>query len=41
MVDMIDPQIGESILAPECGTGGFLTCALDNLSIKEGFDQSS
>ncbi len=41
MVDMIDPQIGESILDPACGTGGFLTCALDNLSIKEGFDQSS
>lgn len=41
MVDMIDPQIGETILDPACGTGGFLTCALDNLSIKEGFDESS
>jgi len=29
MVDMIDPQIGESVLDPACGTGGFLTCTLD------------
>lgn len=41
MVDMIDPEIGESVLDPACGTGGFLTCALDNLSKKDGFDQSS
>ena len=41
MVDIIDPQIGETILDPACGTGGFLTCALDNLSRKDGFDQSS
>jgi len=41
MVDIIYPEIGESILDPACGTGGFLTCALDNLSKKDGFDQSS
>lgn len=41
MVDIIDPQIGETILDPACGTGGFLTCALDNLSKKDGFDESS
>lgn len=41
MVDMIDPQIGESVLDPACGTGGFLTCTLDNLSKNDEFDQSS
>jgi len=34
MVEMIDPQIGETILDPACGTGGFLTCALQHLSKK-------
>ena len=29
MVDMINPQLGESILDPACGTGGFLTCTID------------
>lgn len=41
MVDMINPQIGESILDPACGTGGFLTCSLENLSKKDGFDETS
>ncbi|WP_411029346.1 N-6 DNA methylase [Spongiimicrobium sp. 3-5] len=41
MVDVIDPQIGETVLDPACGTGGFLTCTLDNLSKKDGFDQNS
>lgn len=31
MVDMIDPQLGESILDPACGTGGFLTCSIDHV----------
>ncbi|GAB1354207.1 type I restriction-modification system subunit M [Erysipelotrichia bacterium] len=31
MVDMIDPQPGESILDPACGTGGFLTNAIAHL----------
>lgn len=29
MVDMVDPQFGEIILDPACGTGGFLSCALE------------
>ncbi len=41
MVDIINPQIGETVLDPACGTGGFLTCTLDNLSKKDGFDESS
>lgn len=31
MVDMIDPKLGESILDPACGTGGFLTCTLEHV----------
>ncbi|MCB5286203.1 MAG: type I restriction-modification system subunit M [Candidatus Cloacimonetes bacterium] len=31
MVDMINPQLGETILDPACGTGGFLTCAIEHL----------
>lgn len=30
-VDMIDPQLGEKILDPACGTGGFLTCAIEHI----------
>lgn len=29
MVEMIDPRLGEEILDPACGTGGFLTSALE------------
>lgn len=29
MVDIVNPQIGESVLDPACGTGGFLTCAIE------------
>lgn len=35
MVDMIDPQLGEKILDPACGTGGFLTCAIEHLRNQE------
>ncbi|PMS15556.1 DNA methyltransferase [Trinickia dabaoshanensis] len=31
MVDQINPQLGERILDPACGTGGFLACALEHL----------
>lgn len=31
MVDMIDPELGEIILDPACGTGGFLVCAIEKL----------
>ena len=30
-VDMINPQLGEAVLDPACGTGGFLTCAYEHL----------
>jgi type I restriction enzyme M protein len=32
MVDMINPQLGETVLDTACGTGGFLTCAIDHVS---------
>ena len=41
MVEMVNPKIGESILDPACGTGGFLTCSLDHLSLQKGFDKAS
>jgi type I restriction enzyme M protein len=31
MVDILKPQLGESLLDPACGTGGFLTCVIDAL----------
>jgi type I restriction enzyme M protein len=31
LVDMLNPQLGEKILDPACGTGGFLTCTIEHL----------
>lgn len=31
MVDMTDPQLGQTVLDPACGTGGFLVCALEHM----------
>ena len=31
MVDMVNPKLGEKILDPACGTGGFLTCSINHL----------
>lgn len=31
VVDMVDPQLGEVILDPACGTGGFLVNALEHI----------
>jgi len=31
MVDMTKPQLGEKVLDPACGTGGFLTSSLEHL----------
>ncbi|WP_374686379.1 N-6 DNA methylase [Promineifilum sp.] len=31
MTDMTAPRLGESVLDPACGTGGFLVCALESL----------
>ncbi|WP_432823428.1 N-6 DNA methylase [Trichloromonas sp.] len=31
MVDMVDPHLGEKILDPACGTGGFLSCSIEHV----------
>ena len=31
MTEVIDPQLGETVLDPACGTGGFLTCAIEHI----------
>jgi len=31
MVDMVAPELGEAVLDPACGTGGFLTCTIEHL----------
>src|SRR5258705_1370215 len=31
IVEQINPRLGESILDPACGTGGFLVCAIEHL----------
>lgn len=34
MTDMTDPQLGQVVLDPACGTGGFLVCALEHIRSK-------
>lgn len=38
ITDMVDPKLEECILDPACGTGGFLTCSIENLKkqLKKG-----
>jgi type I restriction enzyme M protein len=31
MTDMTNPRLGEKVLDPACGTGGFLVCALESI----------
>jgi type I restriction enzyme M protein len=31
MVDMVHPRLGETVLDPACGTGGFLICSLEHI----------
>ncbi len=40
-VDMVDPKLGEKIIDPACGTGGFLACAIEHVRskyVKDGKD---
>lgn len=42
IVDMVDPKLGESVFDPACGTGGFLTCAIEHVRkkyVKSGKDE--
>jgi type I restriction enzyme M protein len=34
VVDQIDPQLGERVIDPACGTGGFLVCAIEHVRAK-------
>jgi len=34
LTELINPKPGERVLDPACGTGGFLTCALEHLKAK-------
>ena len=38
MTEMVNPMLGEKVLDPACGTGGFLTCAINHLR-QQGLDQ--
>lgn len=31
LTDMVNPRLGEKVLDPACGTGGFLTCTIEHL----------
>lgn len=31
IVEQVDPRLGETVFDPACGTGGFLTCAIEHL----------
>jgi type I restriction enzyme M protein len=31
IIDRVDPKLGESIMDPACGTGGFLACSFDHV----------
>ncbi|WP_273777652.1 type I restriction-modification system subunit M [Acinetobacter sp. GSS19] len=39
MAQILDPQLGESILDPACGTGGFLTSAIEH--VREHYVQNA
>lgn len=42
MVEMVDPQLGETLLDPACGTGGFLVCAIEHVRaryVRRGDDE--
>lgn len=35
MTEIINPRLGEKVLDPACGTGGFLTSAIENIRSKD------
>jgi len=34
-VDMVNPRLGELVMDPACGTGGFLTCTIEHIRRQE------
>ena len=44
MVDQVDPKLGETILDPACGTGGFLVCSIEHIRkkyVKDADDEAT
>lgn len=41
MVQMINPQLGEKIMDPACGTGGFLACSIDHLKANNSIEDEA
>jgi type I restriction enzyme M protein len=43
MVDQVNPKLGEVVLDPACGTGGFLVCTLEHLrqQVRNEIDQAT
>ena len=39
IVDQVNPRLGETILDPACGTGGFLTCVIEHLRAQARTDK--
>ena len=35
MVGQVNPRLGEKVLDPACGTGGFLSCALEHVRAQD------
>ena len=35
MTEMVNPRLGEKVLDPACGTGGFLTSAIENIRARD------
>jgi type I restriction enzyme M protein len=43
IVDQVDPKLSETVLDPACGTGGFLTCAIEHVRkryVKDADDEA-
>jgi len=44
IIDQVDPKLGEKVLDPACGTGGFLTCTIEHLRkkyVKDADDEAT
>lgn len=35
MVQMVNPRLGEKVMDPACGTGGFLSCSIEHIRMRD------